>query len=126
MLATQTQVAAPTPPARRLIEGPSAWVGADMRRREAEWTYRLSPSEIAEIEAAVKAVRARSLDIAHIRRDDFPLPTLGPVLDRLCAEVLDGRGFVLLRGMPVEGRSVKESAIAYWGIGSYFGSARSQ
>ena len=37
-------------PSRRPIEGPSAWIGADMRRREAEWTYRLSPAEIAEIE----------------------------------------------------------------------------
>src|ERR1700704_6384541 len=113
-------------PSRRLIEGPSAWTGGDMRGREAEWSCRLSPSEIAEIEAALKLVQARGLDIAEIRREDFPLPTLGPVLDRLRAEVLDGRGFVLLRGVPVQDRPIAESAIAYWGIGSYFGSARSQ
>jgi hypothetical protein len=46
-----------------------------------------------------EAVQARGLDMADIRREDFPLPTLGPVLDRLRAEVLDGRGFALLRGM---------------------------
>src|SRR3979409_2556636 len=28
--------------------------------------------------------------------------------------------------MPVEDRPIAESATAYWGIGSYFGSARSQ
>ena len=72
-------------PSRAPIEGPSAWIGADMRRREAQWTYRFSPPEIAEIETAVKAVQARALDIADIRREDFPLPTLGPVLDRLRA-----------------------------------------
>jgi hypothetical protein len=33
---------------------------------------------------------------------------------------------VLLRGVPVEGRPIAESATAYWGIGSYFGKARSQ
>ena len=113
-------------PSRAPIQGRSAWIGADMRGREAQWTYRLSPPEIAEIEAAVKEVRARGLDLADIRRADFPLPTLGPVLDRLRAEVLDGRGFVLLRGMPVEDRPIAESATAYWGIGIYFGSARSQ
>ena len=113
-------------PSRRPIEGPSAWTGADMRGREAEWSYRLSPSEVAEIEAALTSVQARGLDIANVRREDFPLPTLGPVLDRLRAEVLDGRGFVLLRGVPVEDRPIAESAAAYWGIGSYFGSARSQ
>ena len=93
-------------PLRRLIKGLSAWTGADMRGREAEWSYRLSPSEIAEIEAALKLVQARGLDLAEIRREDFPLPTLGPVLDRLRTEVLDGRGFVLLRGVPSKiGRS---------------------
>jgi hypothetical protein len=111
---------------RRLIEGPSAWIGADMRGREAEWSYCLSPTEIGEIEVAVRSVQARAIDIADVRRADFPLPTLGPVLDRLRDEVLDGRGFGLLRGVPVENRPIAESAIAYWGIGTYFGSARSQ
>lgn len=111
---------------RRPIEGPSAWIGAEMKQREDEWTYRLSPAEVAEIESAVAAVRARGLDIAQIRSADFPLPSLGPVLDRLREEVVQGRGFVLLRGMPVEGRPVAESATAFWGVGSYFGSARSQ
>src|SRR5579871_4662767 len=106
---------------RRPIEGPSAWLAADMRAREAEWSYRLSPAEVAEVEAALQSVRARGIDLADIRREDFPLPTLGPVLDRLRGEVLEGRGFVLLRGVPVEGRPIAESATAYWGIGTYFG-----
>jgi hypothetical protein len=109
MPAPETKVATSAPPpSRPPVEGPSAWTGADMRGREAEWTYRLSPAEIVEIEAAVTAVRARGLDVAHIRREDFPLPTLGPVLDRLRAEVLDGRGFALLRSMPVEDRPIVE------------------
>jgi hypothetical protein len=117
-----------TPPRTQLqpIEGPSAWFAADMRARAAEWTCRLSPTEVAEIETALRAVQARGLDIAEITREDFPLPTLGPVLDRLRADVLDGRGFVLLRGVPVEDRPIAESAAIYWGIGAYFGSARSQ
>jgi len=111
---------------RRLIAGPSAWIGADMKNREAEWTYRLSPRDIAELEGAAAAVRRREVELAAITRDDFPLPTLGPVLDRLRGDVVDGRGFVLLRGLPVEGRPVEESAVLYWGLGTYFGSARSQ
>jgi hypothetical protein len=115
-----------TLPRRALVTGPSAWTGGDMRGREAEWTYRLSATEAGEIEAATSAIRARGLDLASIRRGDFPLPTLGPVLERLRAEVLDGRGFVLLRGMPVEDRPIEHSAAAYWGVGTWFGSARSQ
>jgi hypothetical protein len=33
--------AAVRPPMRALVEGPCVWTGAEMRRREAEWTYRL-------------------------------------------------------------------------------------
>ena len=45
MPASETKVATSAQPVpRRLpLEGPSAWVGVDMRGREAEWTYRLSP-----------------------------------------------------------------------------------
>jgi len=113
-------------PPRPLIEGKSAWLGADMRRHPEEWIYTLSPVELAEIAAATASVRARGLDIAEITRADFPLPTLGPALDRLRDEILNGSGFALLRGIPVEGRPIADSAAAYWGVGTYLGNARSQ
>ena len=46
-------------PLRPLIEGPAAWVGSDMCEHEAEWSYRLSTAEIAEIETAVKVLVVR-------------------------------------------------------------------
>jgi hypothetical protein len=111
-------------PPRPLIQGPSAWVGAELAKRPEEWIYEFSASDLAEIAAAIDACLGR--DIASITRDDFPLPTFGAVLDRIRGELLNGRGFVLLRGLPVEGRPIAESATAYWGIGTYIGSARSQ
>jgi hypothetical protein len=111
-------------PLRPLVRGPSAWIGAELARRPEEWVFTLTPTHLAEIAAAVAGVRGK--DIAEIRRADFPLPTLGPALDGLRAEILNGRGFVLLRGLPVTGRPIAESAAAYWGIGSYLGNARSQ
>ena len=113
-------------PPRPLIEGASAWIGRDLRQRPDGWTYQLSHAEIREIEAATASVRTRGLDIAEIRRADFPLPNFGPVLDHLRDEILNGRGFVLIRGLPVEGRPTADSAAAYWGIGAYLGNARSQ
>ncbi len=111
---------------RPLIADSSAWIGAELAKRPEDWTYHLSSADVAEIETASAAVRDRGLDIAEIKRTDFPLRTLGPVLDGLRDEVLNGRGFVLIRGLPVEGRPIDESATAYWGIGAYFGNARSQ
>jgi hypothetical protein len=119
------------PPPRPLVEGPSAWIGRDLRAREDEWIYPLSAAEIAEIDSATAAVRERGLDIAEIGRADFPLPRLGPRLDAMREEILNGRGFVLIRGLPVEGRPIAGNAVAYWaaaywGIGTYLGNARSQ
>jgi Taurine catabolism dioxygenase TauD, TfdA family len=111
-------------PVRPMIEGPSAWIGADLAKRPDEWTWTLSSAEIAEIEAAVAGVAGR--DIATITRVDFPLPTVGPKLDQVRNEILNGRGFILIRGLPVEGRPIAESAAAYWGIGAHLGHARSQ
>jgi hypothetical protein len=118
--------AAVSDPPRPLVEGPAAWYGPDLARRPEEWTYHLTPAECDEIAAAVAGVRVRGLDIADVTRADFPLPTLGPVLERLRDEVLNGRGFALIRGLPVEGRPIADSATAYFGIGTWFGRARSQ
>jgi len=48
------------------------------------------------------------------------------VLAGILSELLHGRGFIMLRGFPVERYSREEQAIAYLGIGSYFGAVRSQ
>ena len=74
----------------------------------------------------MRPLAEREADIARITKSDFPLPTLAPKLARICDEVLNGRGFVLMRGLPVERWSIREAATAYFGIGSHFGNARSQ
>jgi hypothetical protein len=97
-----------------------------MTKRD-DWLLTLSPAEIAEIEGATRPLAARNADIAAIAAADFPLPTLGPKLKaRTESEVLNGRGFLLLRGLPVERWTIREAATAYFGVGAHLGSARSQ
>ncbi len=106
--------------------GAAAWYGPDVARRD-DWLMPLGTTEVAEVEAATKALVARNADIAAITARDFPLPTLGAKLRaRADDEVLNGRGFLLLRGLPVERWSMAESATAFFGLGAHLGSARSQ
>ena len=107
-------------------DGPQAWRGEDMARRRYEWTRTWRTAEIAEIDAAVAAVSAQGLEILQVGRDEFPLPNLAPVLEAIRREVLHGRGFVLLRGLPVDRWTLREAAIAYWGLGTHLGEACSQ
>lgn len=106
----------------------SAWYGPDLARRS-DWIERLSQTEIAEVESATKKLAEladSSFDLTSIGIDDFPLPTLGPCLRRLLDDVLNGRGFVLIRALPVHGWSKRQSAIAFLGIGVHFGRLRMQ
>jgi hypothetical protein len=106
--------------------GPAAWYGPEMLRRS-DWLMPLAPSDVAEIEAAAAPLVARAADIAGLTAADFPLPTLGPRLRRRVQdEVLDGRGFLMLRGLPVERWSMREAATAYWGLGAHIGYAVTQ
>src|SRR5262245_23246046 len=106
--------------------GRAAWYGPEMVR-QIDWLMPLSADEIAEIEAAAMPLAARAADIATITPRDFPLPTLGPRLAaRVQDEVLNGRGFLLMRGLPVERWSMRQAATAFFGLGSHLGSARSQ
>jgi hypothetical protein len=104
----------------------AAWYGPEVAKRS-DWLLPFSPAEIAEVEAAARALAARQADIAAITAKDFPLPTLAAKLRaRVDNEVLNGRGFILLRGLPVERWTMRESATAYFGLGAHLGSARSQ
>ncbi|MDP6390168.1 MAG: TauD/TfdA family dioxygenase [Alphaproteobacteria bacterium] len=107
------------------IEGPGVWYGPDIEDRD-DWAYTLSEAERNEVVAAMRDAKARGLEIGDIAKSDFPLPTLGSKIEELRREVIDGRGFVLLRGFPVEGFSFEEAATMYWGLGTHLGSARSQ
>jgi hypothetical protein len=108
------------------IAGPAVWYGRDLAARPHEWIRPLSSAELAEIDAAVRVFDASGLPLAEISPASFPLPSFGPVLRRLLGELLEGRGFFMLRGLPVDDYTRAEQAIAYMGIGSYLGRSRSQ
>ena len=107
------------------IQGSTAWYGPEMLTRR-DWIEDLSETEIVEVERATKHLADARVDIASIRRVDFPLPTLGPRLQRILDETLNGRGFALIRCLPVERWTKLESAIAFFGIGAHIGAARPQ
>ncbi len=115
----------PTPPNEEPIIGPRAWYGRDLQHSD-EWLYRLNDAELSEIDAALNHALAKNCDLAKITKDDFPLPTLGPILEDLRQEVLDGRGFAVIRGIPIEDYDRAAQATIFWGLGQWVGHGRSQ
>jgi Taurine catabolism dioxygenase TauD, TfdA family len=108
------------------VGGAAAWRGDEMAARSGEWLRHLSSAELDEIDAAVRAHRAAGWEMGAISPETFRLPRLAPVLAGVKRDLLEGRGFAVLRGLPVERYTTEENAIAYLGIGSHLGSFRSQ
>jgi hypothetical protein len=107
------------------IDGPSAWYGSEISRRS-DWIEPLSNAELAEIEAASAPLARAESEGKPLCRDDFPLPTLQPRLNVILDEVLQGRGFVLIRGLPVREWGPRKAALVFLGLGLHWGELRAQ
>ena len=102
------------------LEDPAAWRGDRMAERS-DWIIALDDRIVAELETAVAAVAARGLGVLDVTRDDFPLPSMGGHFETMLEALEGGRGFVLLRGLPVGRWSDAENRIAIWGMGTHLG-----
>ena len=107
------------------VEDRSAWYGAELAKSD-EWIVRLEPAEIAEVERVVDALDRSRAELTRITAAKVPLPALRPRLHELLDEVLNGRGFVLIKGLPVERWSIRQAAIAFLAIGVHLGNLRMQ
>ncbi len=106
------------------VTGVAAWYGPEMAKHPESWTYHLTDAHISELKTAIVAVRDR--DILDIGESEFKLPNLGKLLRNIRAETLQGKGFALIRGVPVADLSERDAALMFWGIGTHLGEAVSQ
>ena len=100
----------------------SAWCATD----ETDWVERISADQIREVEAGVQELERVGVEGEKITAERVPLPTLAPRLRDLLDEVLNGRGFVLIKGLPIERWTRKQAAIAFLIIGAHLGNLRMQ
>lgn len=109
----------------RILEPECEWT-ADQVADEGTWTEHLTGVELAELDAALRHALRRSDDPLDLAKHDFPLPTLGARLADIERELIDGRGFVRIRGIDRSAYSQDEMELLYWGIGMHLGSPWAQ
>ncbi len=108
------------------VNDPAAWRGEEMAARRNEWTITLDSAQIAGLDAALDAVEAKNIDALDIRRENFLLPQFSTTRDAVLGAVEGGRGFVLLKGLPVARWGEARSRRALFGIGTHLGWAEPQ
>lgn len=85
------------------------------------YVVELTDGHRAELDAALVHAEAQTDDVLDIEKRHFPLPTLGPELDRIKDDLINGAGVALIRGVDVEHYGKERAASIYWGIGTHLG-----
>lgn len=107
------------------VDLPCAWYGKDLQTGDS-WIWPIRPEHITELDAALDHSKASGRAEQAVTRDDFPLDSFATFLADMLHELEYGRGFVLMRGLPVDRYSYDDLRRLYWGIGAHIGGAESQ
>jgi hypothetical protein len=102
----------------------AAWTARSFSS-SADYSLIFDETDRLELLAAVRALPPDTV-LERTVREDFALPRLGDRLAAAAADVRDGRGFVLMRGLPIHGVTLDEFIAATWIVGLHFGNPISQ
>lgn len=109
---------------RGVITDAAAWIGPKIQH-DASWIYHVDADSLAEIDAALQRVKKLGRRIPY-SASDFPLPRFGGELKKILDQIENGRGFMLIRGIPRHRYSDEECELLYWGLGAHLGIPVSQ
>ncbi len=101
------------------VGGASAWNAKDFA--DGGWREHLSEDEVAELRQAVEVAVATGKPRSHLSKTDFPLPLLATKIADWRRELSEGRGFVVVRGVPVGEWRESESETFFWCLGMHLG-----
>lgn len=108
------------------ISGPTVWEADEYASHPEQWTHVFSPEELAELSTAADNFLAQGLPLTGINPGNFPLPNMASTLRAMRNELLNGKGFILYKGFPVDEWGTHKSGVAYFGLGTYIGYPVSQ
>jgi hypothetical protein len=103
----------------------AAWTVADLRA-DGGWICTLDDRARRDMISAVRRVRDPDRPMLDYARGDFDLGSAWPTIAAALAEVRDGTGFAILRGMPRDDVTADEFELLTWAIGLHAGVARPQ
>ena len=102
------------------IESPAGWRGSTLRESDA-WIARLSPADQDEMVALARRLRSTGKPREALTPDDADPGRLGGLLRGWRDELSRGRGFVLVRGLPLDRLSPDDATLVYWALGLHLG-----
>ena len=100
------------------------WRGGDFTKDDA--AFDLTQRHAAALEDVLHRVNKAGIDVADITPADCRHPALDADLERVFDEIQEGRGIVIVRGIPVTEYSVEDVGRMFWALGAHLGRGVSQ
>jgi len=110
---------------RQLLERPAAWRGEDLQHQQ-DGIYSLTATQLEELEQGLETTRQSGRALSEIRAENLPLPSFAQYRHQILHDMEGGRGFAVLRGVPVERYSPEDAATIFWALGAQLGIAEPQ
>ena len=92
--------------------GPTVWEAKDYANSPERWTHVFSDEEIDELSNASDDFMSSGTPLTGITRDLFHLPTLATFFRTVRNELINGKGFVLFKGVPVQEWGLEKCAVS--------------
>jgi len=112
-------------PSRKPFEHAAAWYSRDFRSKD-DIAVELEGRHVDVLLRALAHAKAQARPLDGMTARHFPLDGIGDEVAAWRREVCEGRGLLLLRGLPVERLSVDDAGLMYFGLGLHFGRPVSQ
>lgn len=101
------------------VDDPAAWRSVNLD--PTDWTVDLDDDQKAWFAMTGAAVAADDRPLAELDRDRIDQGPMATLVDRCRADLDHGRGFVLLRCMPVDSMTTPEVEASFWALGLLLG-----
>jgi len=107
------------------IEDSKNWRASEFHDKQPLYVE-LGSRALSAIDEIMDSLRGKNLPFRDFSKSLFSHPDLDGTLGQVFETITGGRGFVVLRGIPVDRYDVADIERIYYGLGSHFGFGHSQ
>ena len=106
--------------ARKPLSGPAAWRGSELEA--ADYVYELDARELEVLARLRSDLVDQGIGLGAIDPESTPLPGLADTVAEWLTRLEHGIGFVVIRGLDIEGWTEREVGLVYYALGRQMGS----
>jgi len=104
---------------RQPLTGPGVWRGPELTPDD--YLYELNDEELTELGRLRAELVARGVGLGAVDPESTPIPALADTISEWLDRLENGIGFVVIRGLDLDGWSEREAGLVYYALGRQMG-----